>query len=131
MPNKNIKKRRRVVMTSDVVPGGSHVEISPPEVKSDEVPSTDASPISQPAAREADAVEVSVATQAEPSINDEVTEPAATTHGALDGASEASAEGAAIDEAREADESVDALDGEPAAGDPVEPSVTEMLSDDA
>jgi segregation and condensation protein B len=125
MPNKNIKKRRRVVMTSDVVPAGSHVEISPPEVKTDQVPSTDAAPISQPAAREADASDASVTTEASPSINDEPTDGAATVNGALDGSSDASGE-AVMDEAR-----ADALDGDSVAGDAADASVVSVVSEDA
>ena len=111
MPNKNaknIKKRRRVITTSDVVPAGSHVETSTPEVTRDEAPSTDASPVtdaatvSERAGRDADAADAPIASPAEEN-NDEVTDPAAPMSAELSGTDDASDEEATTDEARAID----------------------------
>ncbi|HMJ53134.1 MAG TPA: SMC-Scp complex subunit ScpB [Polyangiaceae bacterium] len=42
MPNKNIKKRKRVVTTSDVVPAGSRDDVSAPEPSTGDATTTDA-----------------------------------------------------------------------------------------
>jgi segregation and condensation protein B len=78
MPNKN-KKRRRVVLTSDIVPAGSRESASVPEVKADE-PETAAEPSTPAETAVVEAspeVEASAAASDEGNPNDEVTEPAA------------------------------------------------------
>ena len=112
MPNKNIKKRRRVVMTSDVVPAGSHVEVTPPEVKSDEA-ATDAAPSSQPAVRSTDAGDLPVARETDPST-DEVTVPAVTVSAPSDESATAD-EASEGEESRAADENGIAAEGHAAA----------------
>ena len=105
MPNKN-KKRRRVVLTSDIVPAGSRESASEPEVKIDEsetaaepspaletavleagpegskdgddVSADVAAPVAEEGAVAADEGKASGAASDEENANDEVTDPAAS-----------------------------------------------------
>jgi segregation and condensation protein B len=106
MPNKNIKKRRRVVMTSDVVPSGSREreEASAPEVKTDEVATTETSVDSAAASRDADVADAPVASDPDDSNNDEVTVPSAPMQPALFDDARASDEPSAPNDATATDE---------------------------
>jgi segregation and condensation protein B len=78
MPNKNNKKRKRVIMTSDVVPAGSRGDTTEPEVEIDGVPPTEAAP-STGASTSAEA-EPSTGAEPDETDSDEITEPAASSH---------------------------------------------------
>src|SRR5689334_16557054 len=105
MPNKNNKKRRRVVMTSDVVPAGSREEARAPEIKADEVATPPASTEPEPAMRDADegvalVSDKSELTRSDAAENnaDEVTEPAApmTALGGVEGERDGRTDGSDI-----------------------------------
>ncbi|HMI87318.1 MAG TPA: SMC-Scp complex subunit ScpB [Polyangiaceae bacterium] len=97
MSNKN-KKRRRIVLTSDVVPAGSREEVNQPEVKIDEVAAASAAPVS------ASEVEAEESNGAAAPLDPEENASDVATEAVLEGDAPPSAEAEGVDEVEAVDE---------------------------